>query len=297
MQYRSPIAVLGHFLNANEKFSIITHTELRKRILAEFELTSEISLKINSSEYSKNDLLIALDDLKTDSNIEFHKRVAENPPLLELLETNKLSQPLSFSDPYFNDDGFIEVLSPYLATALGNYYAYYISNPKKYMNYTLKRDVPVLEKDIELLKKPVFNAIDHLTAQIETEQYKFSRKEPVNFIQHYFSNNHIRALNHLPPEHFKPAIDIYILKGYNIIRTYLENRKAYYRWDPTAHHIYYQIKKLNGSSHTKNLFNEFEPYLPFKRETDEEASKEGCYIIILLSLVIFIIFFIVNILS
>ena len=289
MQYKSPIKTLTPFLQKNEKLEEMDLNSLKKRILAEFELSGKSSIKTKSGEFSKSDILAIIENVKSSDDFKFHAKVAKFPQLVSLLEDAKITAPFSFQDEQFQDPQFVEFISPYAAHALGRYYTNYLKDSKRYMTYTLQKDLPVLEKDVHLMIEPVYKIFESVSQKLEKITSKISNSKELVDARIYFTNNSIRVINHLPKKYFTDAIEMFTIQGYNLLVTHLQNRKKQPWYDPIAKDIFHQLKKVRGRG---NVFSEvlqlsqyFDPIEPDK----ELEENKGCSVPIRLAIAIIVI--------
>jgi|GEM_PF-3574872 len=88
MSYLSPFTLLGaEQLSATYAELQETLRPARKRWLAEFELGGNEFIRLNGEEFSKTEVLAALDSCSDAEQLEFHRLVAAAPNLRKFLET------------------------------------------------------------------------------------------------------------------------------------------------------------------------------------------------------------------
>lgn len=63
MQYLSPKTLFSIFNADSEAFTSLDFNQIKKRALAEFELSGKLTIKVNSKELSKNDILQLIDQI------------------------------------------------------------------------------------------------------------------------------------------------------------------------------------------------------------------------------------------
>jgi|GEM_PF-3215172 len=114
LPYRSPFRLLG--LSPGES----THErlqQLRKSILAEFELQGGSTISWNGTTIDKQQALDLIEELRAPERLRFHQQVAENRSLLNLLEEKSFDFVIAPSGEYDRD--FIHACAPYFTHSLG----------------------------------------------------------------------------------------------------------------------------------------------------------------------------------
>lgn len=85
---------------------------LRKKMMAELELTAEKILWIEGVAFSKNDLLQFFDGLQSPVTLQYYQQINQDTVLLTFLTTGKLTG-LFNDNPLYRDARFITFISPY----------------------------------------------------------------------------------------------------------------------------------------------------------------------------------------
>lgn len=85
---------------------------LRKKMMAELELTAEKVLWIDGQPLSKNDLLQFFDELQSPVTLPYYQQIDQDEVLLTFLATGKLTG-LFHDHPGYRDPRFITFISPY----------------------------------------------------------------------------------------------------------------------------------------------------------------------------------------
>lgn len=85
---------------------------LRKKMMAELELTAEKVLWIDGQPFSKNDLLQFFDELQSPITLPYYQQIDQDTVLLTFLTTGKLTG-LFHDNPVYKAPRFITFISPY----------------------------------------------------------------------------------------------------------------------------------------------------------------------------------------
>jgi hypothetical protein len=113
MKYLNPLAFLTKMnggpvdLRDNAALSL-----LRKKMLAEVELSDDKLLKIDGQLHSKNDLLQFFDRLQSSRELIYHQQISEDRVLLQFLETGVLTGQIA-DHMWYKDAGFLQFIAPY----------------------------------------------------------------------------------------------------------------------------------------------------------------------------------------
>lgn len=92
---------------------------LRKKMLAELELSDDKQLKINQWTFDKHQLLQFFDKLTAGNELRYHAQIAADPVLLHFLETGEITGRFADS-PLYNENGFLKFISPYYEPLFAN---------------------------------------------------------------------------------------------------------------------------------------------------------------------------------
>lgn len=85
---------------------------LRKKMLAEVELSDDKLLKANGQLFSKNDLLQFFDQLQSSHELIYHQQIAADPALLHFLETGEMKGRIA-DHVLYKDPSFLFFIAPY----------------------------------------------------------------------------------------------------------------------------------------------------------------------------------------
>lgn len=113
MKYHNPVAFLermnGAAIDAADTAAVAL---LRKKILAELDLTADKLLQIAGEWCSKNDLLLFFDSLKSTTELHFHQEINTDPVLSQFLETGKMTG-LFADKALYKDYSFLSFIAPF----------------------------------------------------------------------------------------------------------------------------------------------------------------------------------------
>ncbi|MDR6562756.1 MULTISPECIES: hypothetical protein [unclassified Arcicella] len=86
MPYQSPLHILDSLNIEPDELVVEDINRLRKKILAEFSLSTDISIKLNDKSYTKDEVLKIIDQLKEVDNLSLQKEIFKRKPILDWLE-------------------------------------------------------------------------------------------------------------------------------------------------------------------------------------------------------------------
>ncbi|MGO4288334.1 hypothetical protein [Chitinophaga sp. RAB17] len=113
MKYRNPLAFLEKMNGAAiDSADTAAVSLLRKKILAELELTADKGLQINGEWCSKNDLLLFFDSLQNKKELHFHQEIKSDPVLSEFLATGIITG-LFADKALYKDKSFLSFIAPF----------------------------------------------------------------------------------------------------------------------------------------------------------------------------------------
>lgn len=85
---------------------------LRKKMLAELELSDDKQLKVNDWVFNKHQLLQFFDQLSAGNELRYHAQIAADPVLLHFLETGDITGRFA-NNPLYEEHAFLKFISPY----------------------------------------------------------------------------------------------------------------------------------------------------------------------------------------
>ncbi|MBI3232594.1 MAG: hypothetical protein HYZ42_00890 [Bacteroidetes bacterium] len=91
MSYQSPLHIVENFDIDPANLSQEEIIRIRKKLLAEFNLTGETTINIKGKEYTKDEIINQIDTLKNIEDLETHIEIFSNKEVLEFCENPKKS--------------------------------------------------------------------------------------------------------------------------------------------------------------------------------------------------------------
>jgi len=113
MKYLNPFAFLekmnGGPVSTEDTAAV---SLLRKKMMAELELSEEKVLRAGAQWFSKNDLLLFFDELQSPGKLHLHQQIRDDNVLLVFLETGKLTGFFNHN-PLYNTPVFLTFIAPF----------------------------------------------------------------------------------------------------------------------------------------------------------------------------------------
>ena len=257
MQYISPFTILG--INGSQSIDKQSVTLTKKKFLAEAELSSSQTVFINGKEMTKNDILNLFDKWSSVSDFEFHIKVAKEKALLDFLES-KIYTPKSerFKSDYshlYQDDDFVEKISPYFAEAYSNAFKNFWKSGTGYELRKFFDEKPdlMMPEDEELANNKICAILTKEENQIEQLSERAENKRIISREQFlpYCNNNNIALLNALPEDEFGWLRDNITFALYNLSASLWNNDAPYDGQD-----IINALLRINCSERLKDAIEE-----------------------------------------
>jgi hypothetical protein len=201
MKYRNPLALLekmnGAAIDSTDTAAV---SLLRKKILAELELTEDKVLWINGENFSKNDVLLFFDSLKNKTELYFHQEIKADPELSAFLATG-ITDGLFAYKALYQDKSFLSFIAPFYeplftAAVLKNLQEqqpvmleFLFTNPVLLDGQRMKRSY---DKILRLLKEQ-HTAVERVRMALAKDP-----REPWQQLEKYIGHTQIRLLNAMP---------------------------------------------------------------------------------------------------
>lgn len=113
MKYLNPVAVLEEMNGAAVDVADTAAVSLlRKKMMAELELTTDKVLQINGVWWSKNDLLNFFDQLQDNTTLHYHQEINADPVLSNFLTTGNITG-LFITKALYKDKSFLSFVAPF----------------------------------------------------------------------------------------------------------------------------------------------------------------------------------------
>ncbi|MFC0181076.1 hypothetical protein ACFFJX_00220 [Pseudarcicella hirudinis] len=87
MSYHSPLHLLVCLQISPDEINAESILRLKSKLLAEFSLTTDITININGTAYTKDAILKIIDQLKVVDDLTIHKEIYSKTSLLNWMET------------------------------------------------------------------------------------------------------------------------------------------------------------------------------------------------------------------
>ena len=201
MKYRSPFALLEKMNGAATDLTDTAAVSLlRKKMLAELELTDDKVLEIDGVDFSKNHLLLFFDSLKNRTTLYFHQEIKSDPALAAFMETG-IPNGLFANKALYHDKSFLSFIAPFYeplftASVLTNLQqqqvgmiAFLFTNPVLLDGERMKR---CYDKIFRLLKEQHTKVERVRVALAKDHRESWQQLEP------YISHTQVQLLNALP---------------------------------------------------------------------------------------------------
>jgi hypothetical protein len=245
MQYKSPLKELGFSNNDVKRDPLLfSFNVLKKKMMAEFELSRKVTIKLPLGEVSKNDLLVYFENIQP--SFTYHIEILKDPGLVLFLEKN---EPGFFNNnPLYQENNFREFIAPYFAYAYCQLALQLITNQKQSVSQfsDLQLIFPVnvskeLFRSLTNKIREYINEVNEIAELIKNE----NGVKPAGIYFQIYGLNTIEVLNRLNEEIFKEDIDAYLNASLRLVRACLNEMKNGYRNEEVVQFILARISKTN----------------------------------------------------
>lgn len=202
MRYSSPLKLFPELDQTGIKPDASFLINLKKRMLAEFQLNEEKPLFLNGTYYSKDDLLQLLERLKEGDVFSFHLKIWNDKNLLNFLENNVLPQNIPDWESLKQEESFIRFVSPYFSETFNILLAEKFKQGDSFAVAKMIRFPKLVTEHDELrmyvqVQRSVYSQLKELRIVIEQLDSKLFREKPAA-LKKYYNNTLIESLNSLP---------------------------------------------------------------------------------------------------
>lgn len=274
MQYISPFSLLGiDIKEISQKPDSINVSFLRKKMLAEFELSQSVTIKTPAGELSKNDVLVVLNQLQNPQILNFHLEIAKDNILLDFLQRNVLEDTF-LKNPIYSQKDFIDFITPYFANSYCTLIIRILETEGE-SNPNLHK-IPMLITSGEELKwlNPIRRKLFDFISTIEGWAPKVktaSRVKPNHNVHRVFGFNVLRTLNILNP-YFEHQVEAYVKATFTVVESCINDKNNGFRNNELVWFLLNRIHTLNLSPENLKLVNH---YLRFTNRSEEvQATKK-----------------------
>lgn len=276
MQYKSPLSFLDIDLsNGSVDFSTINFNLLKKKYMAEFELTNSVTIATPMGEMSKNDVINFFDTIQSNKHLNFHVELLKHKTLLIFLQTNELKAFVKH-EPIFDDPEFKTFLTPYIQHSYNALVCNLINTRSSTNAYY--RDIPKLA-DVGAnsdFYKPIKVCLRHkiLCIQSWTESLEKSKNSvsPADLSQ-IFDYHMVRVLNDLDQSAFEPEIYSFMRASNLLLEAYINPRTQRFDNETTVKSILGKISQIkNRPPEVNQRLGEYIDYFNQREKTSERGS-------------------------
>lgn len=269
MQYISPFSLLGiNVEEVSQKADSINISFLRKKMLAEFELSQSVTIKTPAGELSKNDVLVVLDQLQNPQILKFHLEIAKDNVLLDFLQYNALEDTF-LKKPLYSQKDFIDFVTPYFAHAYSSLIIHILENEGESNPHLHKIPVLITPGEESKWLSPVRRKLFDFITTIEGWAPKVkpaSRVKPNHNVHRIYGFNVIRMLNLLRSNFFEHEVEAYVKATFTVVESCINDKNNGFRNNELVWFLLNRIHSLNLSPENVKLVNH---YLRFTNRSDE----------------------------
>jgi hypothetical protein len=175
MTYQSPLHILDSLHITPDELTPEGITRLRKKLLAEFSLTSDITIDVNGQSYTKDEILKVIDQLKEVDNLVLHKAIFSRKPLLDWLENPQKSVfPQDLAQEVLDENLESDFYQKTLQFSLANYVKFHF---KKRHFIQLQKTVPFIANLQEEYRYDVYDVI-YDEIQVIIDEIEYAQQNP-----------------------------------------------------------------------------------------------------------------------
>lgn len=262
MRYHSPITILNAaFVDAGDAAAV---SLLRKKMMAELELSDDKIVRAGDAAFGKNDLLLFFDSIRDPVILNFHRQIFADAPLLSFLETGKING--AFADnAWYKDTAFLHFIAPYYEPL---FTAAVLDGLKhrRVNDLQLLFNSPVLLNGEQMaasynkifrLLKTQYNRVEAAILQLrENPGYKWEH------VQGYADRTQIQLLNALP------AVFHEFRSNYGVLLINLALPQPVY--SRKALEILYALRDLKTTAYVQELV---EQYIPRRKRAEQPIYR------------------------
>ncbi|HEX3009423.1 MAG TPA: hypothetical protein VHO90_17590 [Bacteroidales bacterium] len=290
MQYISPFRLLGlDITEISQNPDSINVSFLKKKLLAEFELSNSATIGTEAGELSKNDVLEILDQLQSPEILNYHFQIAGDAMLLDFLQYNALNGVFA-KNPIYKDDGFLKFIAPYFSNSYCMLVNYILDNEDASNSFLYR--IPLLIPSGEGLKslQPISKKIYDIIAGIEHYTDEFAKRGTAKIAvdRKLFGFNIIRTLNALDYTLFEHDIELYGIAALKLINESIDVKRRTFR---DIEFAYFVLKQIENLKLRPDLSNEVKRFLGAFIGTPEQKQSDpgvGCLIYIIIVAIVLI---------
>ncbi|MVM35157.1 hypothetical protein GO755_34355 [Spirosoma sp. HMF4905] len=257
MSYQSPLHLLDSLQIQPDQLNPAGLIQIRKKLLAEFNLTAAITISVGDKQYTKDEALKAIDQLKEVQYLNDHAVIFQDKSLLAWLEhpTTAAFPAQSISklrwsgqqNPFF-DEILAEALETYCSFLLKHRQFSMIKEP-----LSVAMSLPVQWQ--YGVQEIIYKQIKDITALIDEAQKRPDHKQDREIFGFIVYGNWADLLNSLPEESFWRIINDYCVAAVNYTVVVQHNQRHF------VYEITHQLVRINCDSGLKTTIqNNYQIY-------------------------------------
>jgi hypothetical protein len=287
MQYSSPFSIFGIDLNNTES---LNPGLLKKKMMAEFELSNAVTINTPAGEFSKHDILELLEQLKDTQTLNYHKEIALDKNLLQFLETEKITG-IFANNPIYDNDNFLSFISPYFAYSYCNIVCNHLESLNNSQINISKIPVLILQNQKNELLRPINRKIASIIQEIKLFSKDVKNRNinlNDNLIEHLFGFHIIKVFNQLDPQFFEADIEQYAKCCLDIIDECVNEKRTGFINAEFVNYLLSRLNVLNTSSEIKEFINRFTTFNKKVTQNNNRKEKSGVpRLIYIIAIVVF----------
>lgn len=200
MEYLSPFHLIYDDPAQADLSAMPSFQKIKRKLLAKYELVDNEALQIKGVWLNRGDALKLIEDLKDESQMDFHQKVFSNPNLLDFLEEGSLAI-LESPDEGFTDE-FRNKISPYFSKKFGELFIKAFKDAATILQFAkFPLEIYVNETDENVAYSKVYSSLKNISVELETMHYEVSKKDLVKnakSLEKVLPTTLIKRINTLP---------------------------------------------------------------------------------------------------
>jgi hypothetical protein len=278
MQYQSPFELLGITPEETTAASF-SPVMLRKKLLAEFELSGKLTIEVPGGELSKNDVMELTDQLKDTKIFNYHRAIYKDEALREFLLSNHLEGKETFaSDPLYTDEEFLGFISPFFVHSYCEFVINCLDN-KDYCKRPLHA-FPLMVTpgteyiSLEPLRVQIHKIIDDINDFSRRLERTFDEKVSPE-LSHFFGGHVIHTLKMLPINFFENEIEEYFRAGIVLIDSCIREDRKGYRNIVVVRYVVSNLERMTVPSRFAEGFGRIRNFINRQEEVKQDSGMSA----------------------
>jgi hypothetical protein len=278
MQYISPFSLLGiDVKEISQNPNTLNVSVLKKRMLAEFELSKSVTIETPSGELSKNDVLVIFEQLQSPEILNYHLQIAQDAFLLEFLQYNALEGGFT-KNPIYSNEEFLVFISPYFANSYCSLVINILETDGASNPHLFKIPLLLSPGEESKLLQPIRRKIYNYIAEIENYGSSLKNKNAAKLtdsIYKIYSFNVIRILNILNNNIFEHDIEAFIKASIDLATNCINEKNNGFRNEEAVSFILKRTQMLPLSSENEKKINHYLAFINREVQYVESTEKKG----------------------